>query len=124
MRVSEIVGSGLCVASEDGRTVYEQIQSAFKRGYSVDLSFYNVDNLTSAFLNAAIGRLYGEFSQIEIRDKLKVSDMTPEDKLLLKRVVETAKEYFQDPAGHDNIVKSELGSDGDDGEGGGNVSQS
>jgi len=53
--------------------------------------------LTPAFLNAAIGQLYSLFSENEIRARLKVTDLEPDDQALLKRVVDTAKEYFKDP---------------------------
>ncbi|MCL5126448.1 MAG: STAS-like domain-containing protein [Deltaproteobacteria bacterium] len=56
----EIVGSPLCVASDDGEKVYERIRKAIKQGRSVALSFMNITSLTSAFLNTAIGQLYGE----------------------------------------------------------------
>ena len=61
------------------------------------VSFLNVTSLTSAFLNAAIGQHYGSFSENEIRSKIKVTDLEPDDRALLKRVVDTAKEYFKDP---------------------------
>lgn len=93
----EIVGSPLCVASEDGQKVYNRISGAMREGKAVIVSFLNVTSLTSAFLNAAIGQLYGEFSAEEIRRKLKVDDIQADDRGLLKRVVDTAKEYFKDP---------------------------
>jgi hypothetical protein len=61
--VFEIVGSPLCVASDDGKKVYERIWKAIKQERSVALSFMNVTSLTSAFLNVAIGQLHGEFSE-------------------------------------------------------------
>ncbi|MFQ5684466.1 MAG: STAS-like domain-containing protein [Candidatus Binatia bacterium] len=97
LSVLEVVGSPLCVASDDGQKVYQRIAAAIKEGQSVTVSFLNVSSLTSAFLNAAIGQLYGSFSENEIRAKLKVTDLEPDDRLLLKRVVDTAKEYFKDP---------------------------
>lgn len=93
----EIVGSQLCVASDDGQKVFERIASALKEGRSVTVSFRNVTSLTSAFLNAAIGQLYGAFAQEKIRSQLKVKDLAAADLALLKRVVDTAKEYFKDP---------------------------
>lgn len=98
LSVFEIVGNPLCVASDDGEKVYERIEKAMKQGRSVSLTFMNITSLTSAFLNAAIGQLYGEFSEVEIREKLTVKDMEPDDLALLKRVVVTAKAYFQDPS--------------------------
>jgi len=93
----EIVGSPLCVASDDGQKVYERIATALRDEQKVIVSFHNVTSLTSAFLNAAIGQLYGSFSADQIRAKLQVKDMVAEDLALLKRVVDTAKAYFKDP---------------------------
>ncbi|MHB8202075.1 MAG: STAS-like domain-containing protein [Desulfomonilaceae bacterium] len=107
--VFEIVGSSLCVASDDGQKVYERIRKAIKQEKSVGLSFMNISSLTSAFLNAAIGQLYGEFSEEEIRAKLTVKDMEPDDLFLLKRVVETAKAYFKDPELHRKATEELLG---------------
>lgn len=110
--IFEVVGSPLCVASSDGQKVYERLVSALKKGKSVMLSFNNVSTLTSAFLNAAIGQLYGEFNEAQIRALLKVKDMQSEDLALLKRVVETAKEYFKDSERFDQAVRDELGDEG------------
>ncbi len=107
--IFEIVGSPLCVASNDGQKVYERLAAALKDGRSVSLSFHNISTLTSAFLNAAIGQLYGGFSEDQIRSLLKVQDMQPDDIALLKRVVETAKQYFNDPQKFDQAVRDVLG---------------
>lgn len=109
LSIYEIVGSPLCVASEDGQKVYERIAAALQEGRTVTVSFQNITSLTSAFLNAAIGQTYGSFSEDEIRAKLRVQDMEPDDRALLKRVVDTAKEYFKDPHRFEQAVEDVLG---------------
>ena len=109
LSVFEVVGSPLCVASDDGQRVHDRIAAAFKEGSSVTVSFLNVSSLTSAFLNAAIGQLYGSFTENEIRSKLKVKDIEPDDLALLKRVVETAKQYFKDPAVIEAVRREVMG---------------
>jgi hypothetical protein len=79
----------------------------------VSLSFLNVESLTSAFLNASIGQLYREFSEEQIRAGLSVKDMSNEDIALLKRVVDTAKQYFKDPERFKKAREEVLG-DSDD----------
>jgi len=103
--IFEIVGSTLCVASSDGQKVYDRLDPALNEGRGVTLSFRNVTTLTSAFLNAAIGQLYGKFSEEQVRSLLKVQDMQSDDLGLLKRVVETAKIYFRDPQRFDQAVQ-------------------
>ncbi len=108
--VLEVVGSPLCVASEDGQKVFERISAVLKEGLAVTLSFKNVRSLTSAFLNAAIGQLYGGFGEEEIRARVTVADLAPEDRALLKRVVDTAKEYFKDPKRFERAREALVGS--------------
>ena len=109
--VFETVGSPLCVASSDGQKVYDRLIKAMKQETSVTLSFRNVSTLTSAFLNTAIGQLYGEFNDSQIRNLLLVKDIEPDDLYLLKRVVETAKQYFKNPQRFDDVISEELGSE-------------
>ena len=114
IRVNEVVGGGLCVATDDGQKVHDRIAKAIRAGRDVSLSFLNVDSLTSAFLNAAVGQLYADFSQEQVRQRLSVADIGPEDTGLLKRVVETAKEYFKDPSRFDEARREVLGAGDDD----------
>ncbi|MGH8476659.1 MAG: STAS-like domain-containing protein [Methylococcales bacterium] len=109
--IFEVVGSPLCVASGDGQKVYERLVAALKEAKYVSLSFRNVSTLTAAFLNTAIGQLYGEFSEEQIRSLLKVQDMESDDLALLKRVIETAKEYFKNPQSFEQAVRVSLGNE-------------
>ncbi len=109
IQLYEIVGSPLCIASDDGQKVHDQIAAALRKELTVTLSFLNVEGLTSAFLNAAVGQLYGEFSAEQIRANLSVSDMQPDDLVLLKKVVETAKDYFKDPSRFKKAQQEVLG---------------
>ena len=109
----EVVGSPLCVASGDGQKVYDRLANALKANRSVALSFHNVTTLTSAFLNTAIGQLYGAFSEEQIRSLLNVENMEPDDLVLLKRVVDNAKLYFKDPQRFNRVVR-EIMEEGDD----------
>jgi hypothetical protein len=108
-----IVGSGVCTASEDGQKVYDVTSSALRSGKSVCLSFDKVEDLTSAFLNSAVGKLYGEFSEEEIKSKLSVSNASPDDIALLKRVINRAKEFFKDPERFRKAKKEMLGGEDD-----------
>ena len=105
----EVVGSSLCVASGDGQKVFNSLSGALQKGCHVTLSFRNVTTLTPAFLNAAIGQLYGRFNEERIRSLLKVEDMRPEDTLLLNRIVDTAKQYFKDPERFEQAVREDPG---------------
>ncbi len=105
----EVVGSPLCVASGDGQKVYKRLYNALANEQPVSLSFHNVSTLTSAFLNVAVGQLYGQFDENHIRRMLQVTDIESDDAELLKRVVESAKLYFQNPKIYKQAIEEELG---------------
>lgn len=113
IRAFEVTGSGFCVASDDGQKVHDQVAAALRADAKVTVSFQNVKSLTSAFLNAALGQLYGEFPEEKLKNHMSVSDMAPDDLALLKQVVNTAKQYFSDPERIKAARKEVLGADDD-----------
>lgn len=108
VRVFDIVGGPLCVSADDGQAIHDKIAPLLRDSCKVVVSFKKVETLISAFLNAAIGQLYGEFPEERIRELLSVRDMTPEDLTLLKRVVDNAKVYFQNREQFDQAWKEEV----------------
>lgn len=106
--VCDVVGSSIWVASEDGDKVYARLYAALNREVPVSLSFINVSMLTPAFLNAAFGQLFGYFDEEKIRKLVNVEEMNYDDRSLLERVVDTAKEYYKDPERFDLAVKEAL----------------
>lgn len=106
--IYEVVGTPFCVATGDGEKVYSRLALALSQNQRVSLSFRNVSLLTSAFLNAAIGQLYGKFDEEKIRSSLDVEEIAPDDGELLDLVVDTAKKYFEDPERAERIAQRAL----------------
>lgn len=104
----EVVGSSLCVASSDGEKIFERLKTTLEADRNVVLSFHNVTTLTSAFLNSAIGQLYGQFSEEKIRALLKVEDADQDDLVLLKSVVDNAKLYFKNKDRYNRVFQEAL----------------
>ena len=94
--VVEVVGDSVCVTDGDGKKVYDVIFGALSNEKEIIISFDGVTDLTPTFLNNAIGQLYGKFKKDYIKSKLRVSDMSKNDMVLLKRVVDRAKSFFED----------------------------
>lgn len=113
LNIYEIVGSRFCVSPDDGQKVHDQIELALKKGLHVRLSFANVERLISAFLNVAIGQLYGEFPEEVLRTNLSVINIEKSDLNLLKRVIDTAKIYFKNPEMVERIRRQVLGEEND-----------
>ena len=110
----EVVGSPFCVASDDGQKVHKHLDAALRENQDVVLSFHNVTALTTPFLTAAVGELYGTFSEEKIRSLLKIEDAEPDDLALLERVVRDVKLYFKDPQRFNQIFQEVLADDDDD----------
>ena len=106
----EVIENKFCTASDDGEKVHIKIAEALGRGDRVQISFQGVEDLTSAFLNAAVGQLYGEFPEDKLRSVLLPPlEASPEDLALLKRVVDRAKAFFQDPERFKRAAREESG---------------
>ncbi len=107
----EVVDSPFCVASSDGQKIFDLLTAALESDRNISLSFRDVSVFTGAFMNAAIGQLYGTFSEEQIRSRLKVVDAEPDDLALVERVGENAKLYYKDPERYDRIVREVLEED-------------
>jgi hypothetical protein len=95
LSVFNLVGSDLCADPDDGKLVFDAICNAINKLKPIEVSFQNIEVLTSSFLNVAIGQLYKDFSEKEIRDFVKIIDINEVDSVLLYRVINTAKLYYQ-----------------------------
>ena len=51
------------------------------------------------------------FSEEQVRASVKVTEMADADKALLRRVIETAKLYYEDPTWLEESVKQIMGED-------------
>lgn len=107
----DFVGGSLCVTSTDGERLYERIAPLLRSETPVRLSFERVEIVISAFLNASVGRLYGEFSEDRIRSLLSFAHLSSEDRDMLDRVVENAKAYFSRPEDYERAWRETLSED-------------
>lgn len=97
INIINTIGDVYAVEAEDGQKVFELIVKAFSDTKKVTLSFQNIEMLTTAFLNTAVGQLYKDYEENFIRENLKVLSISDSGKVALKRVVETAKLFYKDP---------------------------
>jgi len=111
INIVSTIGNNICVAAEDGQKVYDAIFRALQEGKNIEISFKGIEDLTSLFLNAAIGQLYDKFKDDELKKRLVVVDASPQDLETLKRSVERAKEYFKDPERFHSATDEILGHD-------------
>lgn len=104
--VYNIVGNSFCVDVDDGQLLYDWLHRTLKAKQVIALDFQSIEMITPTFLNIAIGQLYRDFAVEFIRAHLTVVNMLPEDIVLLKRVVDTAKLFYSDPERLQNSIKT------------------
>ncbi len=107
----DFVGGPLCVTSTDGERLHDRIAPLLRSDTPVRLSFEKVEVVIAAFLNASVGRLYGEFPEDRIRALLSFAHLSPEDREMLDRVVENAKAYFSRPEDYERAWLETLSED-------------
>lgn len=115
INISHIIGGGFCVAADDGQKVYAAISRIVEAGDRAVLSFEGVTRMTTAFLNSAVGQLYGEFPEATIQMQLAPPiNFEPWHLSRLRAVIVRAKEYFKNIEKAELIIKGALDEGGND----------
>jgi hypothetical protein len=102
LRIKELISRDTAVSSDDGEIIYMAIVECIEEGHIAELDFSEISILTTAFLNSAIGQLYNTYSSEQLNNSLKLKNVADEDRILFKKVIERAKEYFANKRGFED----------------------
>ena len=106
IRIRDYLNSQMAVSTEKAEAIFNECKRSIENGESVDLNFDGVKLIITAFLNIAIGKLYGlEIEYVKIDKYLIFSNTTPSIDEMLKRVMENSKKFYSN---------REKGKDGND----------
>lgn len=96
--IRDVIDSELAVSTENGMKVFQLVNSYLQQKEKVELDFAGINIMITAFLNAAIGSLYGikEYTPEFLNEYLKLENVEKEDRILFRDVIQRAKEYFAD----------------------------
>ena len=114
IKIIDEIGSPNLVDTEDGQRVYGLIAKCVERDEPVDISFDGVDQIITAFANAAIGQLYNEFSERKVSRLVSLSDMDEITRDTLVRTVSRAKTFFRNRAKTQHLNDKILSEDNDE----------
>lgn len=106
--IKDIIKGDTAVSTDDGDLVYQEIVAILKLGNPVELDFSGINIMTTAFLNAAIGQLYSAFTSEQLNSLLKLVNVAADDRILFKKVIERAKEYFQNKKGFEDSANKAI----------------
>lgn len=82
------------ITLDDGEKIYARIHPLLMAEESVQLDFEQVLIYASPFFNAAIGRLLKDIDRDTLNQKLRFEHLTPVGRMVLKQVIDNAKEYY------------------------------
>jgi MoaA/NifB/PqqE/SkfB family radical SAM enzyme len=109
IRIADLVGGPRAVDAADGEKVFEKILPVIKDGRKVRLSFEGITMVITAFLNAAIGKLYGSLPEEQVDKMLEVRDLISAFQPSLDKSIEWSKAYYRDPDRLTKAIMEELG---------------
>jgi hypothetical protein len=108
LRIKDIINRDVAVSSDDGDIVYSHLEKCINEDCIAEIDFSDINILTTAFLNSAIGQLYNKFSSEQLNNSLKLKNVADEDRILFKKVIERAKEYFANKKGFEDSANNAI----------------
>lgn len=94
IRIGDFVTLNQAVTPDEGELIYEKIISFVGEGNAVVLDFSDIQLMTTAFLNTAIGNLYKDYSSEQLNALLKLVNLQAGDSARVKKVVDNAKKFY------------------------------
>lgn len=107
IKVNEEIKSSIAVSPQKGEILYQAIRSYLDNKEEVLLDFSDVKQLTTAFLNNAIGSLYRSFDSEYLNKYLRVSGLDELDKYLFTKVIKRSKLNLSEIDGLDEELKGD-----------------
>ena len=105
INVAEKIGAPSALTQEQGNIIYNEIVSAIEKKNPILLDFEQVESMISAFLNNAIGQLYGKYTSQQISEFLKIINFPHEKTSTLNVVIANAKKYYSDRDNFNSAIK-------------------
>ncbi|MBW4595474.1 MAG: STAS-like domain-containing protein [Brasilonema angustatum HA4187-MV1] len=95
--VREILDSPYAMCAEQGTLVYDKILPVLQQGEKVELDFDGMKFCTAPFWTVAIGQLFSEFSEAEVREKIQFLHLNDLGTKALNRSIESASRFYTNP---------------------------
>lgn len=92
--IKEYVGSR-ALTLEDGDRLHSVIIDPLKSGTPIRLDFDGVTDVSTAFLNTAVGQLYAELDSAQLRQLLIINNLNEGGQRSLEKVLTYARRFYQ-----------------------------
>lgn len=93
--IFDILQTKSAIFQEEGEQIYFMIEEAIsKKKLPIEISFENIENCSTQFLNACIGKLYLSFQHTDIDANIVYTNLNASNLgLKIHDVIENAKHY-------------------------------
>jgi len=105
IRVVDLVEFPICPNYDDAKRVFQAVEEQFHNGQNVTLCFEGIDFIVPVCLASMIGPLLRDYSEEEVRTRLKVINLKPFLEFMVDDVIKGTVEYNKDPEKHDRLFE-------------------
>ena len=107
--ITDLIGKPRAIAAADGEMVFKELKPLIEAGTPVVVSFAGIRMVITAFLNAAIGKLYRDIPEAEIERLLEVTELAEAFQPALEHSKTWSKAFYADPERLERAIKEEYG---------------
>ena len=94
LKIIDVINSEFAVSPEDGDIIFDLIKEKIDMEEKIIIDFSNIDIMTTAFLNNAVGKLYNIYDKEKLNKYISMKNISKSDLNLVKKVIERAKIKF------------------------------
>ena len=109
LKIGDLIASRNCVSASNGEKIYNKLAPLIESSIPVCLSFEGVRIVNTAFLNVAVGQLFGHFAKDRIENLISYNGLSGPDMKFVERVMKNSEIYFSRKSAYDRAWKEEIG---------------
>lgn len=92
-KISDIINSNIAISQKKAVIAYNFVEDKIKSNTAIDVSFDNIEDCSSLFLNHFIGKLYLDFGFKKVNDLLSISNVSSD---IIKHKIENSIKFGTD----------------------------
>lgn len=104
IKIKDIINTTYCVDASDGEKIFVLLKKTLGEKKNVILSFDGIELVITAFLNTAVGKLFGDFDEHFILLHLSTSNMTDDFQPVWDKVIDGAPKYYANKEAFDKNI--------------------
>lgn len=94
LNIASLIHSLSALTREQGSVIYNHIIQNLNMGNKAILDFKEIESIITPFLNVSIGKLYENFSSMQLNTQLEVINFPEGTASKFQMVIENAKQYY------------------------------